>query len=1699
MLRANVLLALALLGAAPARATTSTLTIQPLGIVTDDSYLREDNPTDNKGNDGALRLKTSSDQADRNTVVRIPLSGLAGRTVLQAWLQLQEAAGQKADPIDARIFPITESWDESAVTWTIRDQILLIETPWTTPGGTHGPYWTDRALVSTSTIGEVVQWQVGPVVEAWNAGLMSNYGLLIEPVRNAPDREVAFNSSDKGGSVQRPSLVIQYTDQPPAIRGGFAEIQPRVVRVGSRGIPLTVWLDVDALGSTPTGNPTGFDALIMTHRGGLSVTGVDHLVVDGTSLPTSLVSWTDDGQAVTFRLPRTRIQGQVRLDLRVDVLAPATDEGLDLPMIIDDSATPGAGGQALWPGNADRVAGNGDDWILHVVTTPPVAIDLVPDSAEVENHVCLPLSVTGRDSIGNVFQVQPDSVTVIPPEAGTVGADLSFCAATVGAARLVAYAGALRDTSRVEIVPEAEIDTVVLLDRAGSATNRLAPGDTMFLDVTLRDSDGLQDVQSLSIDLEHANATGAPGVPAYGASFRWQRGGAPAWTLEQPLGTTWQVVPDLCEFDESSRTTGPAMARLAFVVSRVARASTTGEWTATVAASSATPPSVTTKALSGLDAAPRLSLRALDALGAFSPGAPGGVGLPLRTPSDARLHFEFESNAPFDIQATASDLAGTTVPGDTLRVGPPQNGLHWSFSSDPAAGGLLNATWATLGTRPPQEDESPLGAELHLWIDLPSGVSAQAYAGTLGLRVYAPDVGTAPVTVTPLEASVVTAGLAARLALAEVQPHSVTAGTIAQAVSVYVLPYVQPGDSGVDRILVSVPGGYGTPAVTDVTVVGVPVAFADHSAPGLADVVLGAKLNSSQLVMLQLKADAPAALDSAGSAFVVSYDDQSTGVPPQTATEGDANGQADGNSWTVRVEPGPLAGLVVTPEQAVLFRDSTLTFAAQGQDALGNPLGVTTAWRVEGGIGVIGAATGAFTATMPGTGSVIGQSGAFSDTAAVTVLPPRAIVIHSVSGPSLVYQGESGVVLAARLESTSPDTVRLDTLALRFSRGVSGDANADFQIVAAPPAPIVLAPGAATFLSFTADVALAALTAPVSVQALASGVDEGTGLRLRDPAADSALALNVLAGGVVVSASQNVASVRPGATNVVLLTLSVADQYPEARTLERLTIANRTQGPGERDRLDAELGDVALYRDDGDGVFEADRDTLVQRTISLDGALTFAPLEMSFPPLSTSLLYLVASLPTVLRDGDVLDVELASSADAELDPAVAFRNPWPVGAPGGLTVDGMTAAEIVCAPVGPATFQPGATDRLALDAFLPANGYTPDVLTRLGVINVGTAAPGTDIARLRAWSDDGDGVFSPALDRPLGTLVFTGGDRWQLTGLAEDVPIQGKRVFVTVDAAPLATENTTVKLALPAAPDPGVGMQSGNSGPLDVAVANPGLLTVSAADRVSLVALPVSGGPVHPDARAVPVLHLVATNSYGAPRTLTTLVLADATSGPGTLAERDGELRLLALRADGDGDGVLGGTDVDPVLATGFFQGGVATFAGFEATLQPSVSRQLFVTADLSLTGARDGDVLGVRIAGPDAVDFAEPTTSAAAWPLDSDARWAIDGFTAAQVTNLPAPAVTVGPGDGPALALDVIVPRNGYAADLLRGVRVTNLGSAGPADLALVQLWRDGGDGLFSGAGDDVLLGPLTATGAEWASPLLAEPVAGPGLRLFV
>ncbi len=614
------------------------------------------------------------------------------------------------------------------------------------------------------------------------------------------------------------------------------------------------------------------------------------------------------------------------------------------------------------------------------------------------------------------------------------------------------------------------------------------------------------------------------------------------------------------------------------------------------------------------------------------------------------------------------------------------------------------------------------------------------------------------------------------------------------------------------------------------------------------------------------------------------------------------------------------------------------------------------------------------------------------------------------------------------------------------------------------------------------------------------------GAQTEDPAPeDNSAALAIVIGEaelprVLVSApAQAGQSLYPGGNPVAVFELRLVNATPEAQTLDTLAVRNASTGAGSAAQLDADwsalLLTAQLATEGGEPVdFNEPRASAAMSA----GAARFTGLNLTMAPGDTLLLHVRGGASLAARDGDRLDLRLAGPEDLGFAQPCSLGAAWPLAPAGDFPVDGMAAAQLRLWAPGNATLMTGTLNALVMDLRVPANGYAADVLQKINVVNWGSAQAGLDIAALRLWRDDGDGLFDPALDAPLGELVSTVA-RWERYGLSESVPVGGLRLFVTADIAPLATEGATVALGLPVDPtDTALGMASANDGPIDRSVPAAQTQWISADDRITVSASPLAESSAAPGQERLPLLALQFSNSYAVAKTLVRLDLVAAGSGSGTPAELAEGLERVALWEDSNGDGL---PDGGPPLAMAGLTGREASLTGFTWTLPAESLGRLLVTADLSLTRAADGDRLGAMVEAAEALGFADATSAAALYPLGGEGAILVDGMVAAQLTNHGAPVATVGPGEGPVLALDFHLPANGYAADALQHLTVRDMdGSAGGDELGNLELWADGGDGLWgAGGGDDADLGVLAWLGSSWQSAFSAIPVPEAGLRLFV
>ncbi len=568
-----------------------------------------------------------------------------------------------------------------------------------------------------------------------------------------------------------------------------------------------------------------------------------------------------------------------------------------------------------------------------------------------------------------------------------------------------------------------------------------------------------------------------------------------------------------------------------------------------------------------------------------------------------------------------------------------------------------------------------------------------------------------------------------------------------------------------------------------------------------------------------------------------------------------------------------------------------------------------------------------------------------------------------------------------------------------------------------------------------------------------------------------------------------VASVRllPGASPVEIARLRVLNPSSLADTVEVLDLADVSIGPV----LDAD-------RADSWSVFELRDSTGKRLATSLwaSGRVRFENVGLPVPAGSSRRLSVFGAAALRARDGDSLGVVLDSDTDVEL---LSGRKAVLIDAapPTRFVVDGMTAAQLTIESLANGPVLAGARRRAVARIRVPGNGWDSDLLLRLNVENLGTARPDTDLARVEAWLDGGDGALDTLADTRLGQMLFTG-DRWELTGLSVAVPDTGMWVILSVDVPAGARDGRTLRFALPTLPDVGLGMASGNSGPIDrVAMADHDDV-IGGGERILVTATALTGGSVSAGQRGIPALELSFANGYAESRTISSLLLTDVSTGAGNITQLDAEFAHVALGL-ASGTGAQDATIAAP-LAVGSFANGRVLFDGLDLVVPAGGEVRLLVTVDVDGVSATDGDHLVVSLESPQDIEFVETTTVAGTWPARSGAVWTVDGFVASQAPIRPVAGLTLAPGDGPVPVLDFVLPGDGYLADVLHGVRVVNLGNAVPSEIAELRLYRDGGDDVFGGASsDDVDLGPLVAQTGQWQSAYLSDPLPVGGARYYV
>jgi hypothetical protein len=163
-----------------------------------DTYINQDKPTDNYGNDNDLKVKSRDNSKNKRSLVAFDVSSLpAGIAIQSATLRLY-ANGAPGSTRTYLAHRITQNWSESSSTWNNSSSTFN-----TSP----------TASTSTDHNGYTLWDVTNDVINFYN-GTSTNYGWLIKDQNENYDqtKEIAFTSKDDTQHPsQRPELVVVYT------------------------------------------------------------------------------------------------------------------------------------------------------------------------------------------------------------------------------------------------------------------------------------------------------------------------------------------------------------------------------------------------------------------------------------------------------------------------------------------------------------------------------------------------------------------------------------------------------------------------------------------------------------------------------------------------------------------------------------------------------------------------------------------------------------------------------------------------------------------------------------------------------------------------------------------------------------------------------------------------------------------------------------------------------------------------------------------------------------------------------------------------------------------------------------------------------------------------------------------------------------------------------------------------------------------------------------------------------------------------------------------------------------------------------------------------------------------------------------------------------------------------------------------------
>ncbi len=545
----------------------------------------------------------------------------------------------------------------------------------------------------------------------------------------------------------------------------------------------------------------------------------------------------------------------------------------------------------------------------------------------------------------------------------------------------------------------------------------------------------------------------------------------------------------------------------------------------------------------------------------------------------------------------------------------------------------------------------------------------------------------------------------------------------------------------------------------------------------------------------------------------------------------------------------------------------------------------------------------------------------------------------------------------------------------------------------------------------------------------------------------------------------------PGADSISLMRLELVNLYSTARTLTELTLTNAIQAGGSTADRDGVWNAIRLINDeDGNGRHDQGEDLLGEGSFE-NGLLTLNGLGLVMAGGDTTSLLVTGDLSLLQApDGAELNVQVGTLNHFEFNVGTAIDATFPLDSPGNQFVDGMIAAQIITSGGFSTELPAGADDSLAMVFDLPSNGFLPDTLHKVSIINSGNPGEQGDITEVLLWKDGGNGLFDGGSgDDALVHLLGWIGE-WTWSNLGIPVAPGGERFFVTVDIAETPASGGVVELSIPVG---GIDMTSSNDGPLDRRSTSPTIKIIGDLQGVVVSnVMPGEADSAFAGSVLVEALRFTLGNLDSISLELRELTVSNRSSG--TSAPPDSIARSASLIESASG----------AVLAEAVFDEGEATFTGLGSGLDPGESVEYAILLDIGTSCLTDGDWAAVAIHEASSFVFESDRLMIGPFPIASDSI-RIRSLSSSQIVMYDVEGGGATAGTAGRLALRFRLPAAACESDALLEFSVDNdSGTADTTDIDRVY--------LTYGESNETFVSDLffNGTGWGWISPgLVVDP----------